>query len=71
MSNQSTRIDCRFESVATSHKLTRQREIVKGGFWERLLVLWHFCGAPHVLCKIEKFKDYNFTINSIDLERIS
>ena len=71
MSNQSTWIDCGFESVVTSHELTRQREIVKGGFWERLLVLWHFCGVPRVLCKIEKSEDYNFTINSIDLERIS
>ena len=22
-----------------------------------------FCGAPHVLCKIEKSKNYNFTVN--------
>ena len=47
-----------------------EREIVKCGFWERLLVLWHFCGAPSLLCKIEKSKDYNFTVYYIDLERI-
>ena len=30
-----------------------EREIVKGGFWERLPVFYHFCGAPSLLCKIE------------------
>ena len=42
----------------------------KWGFQERLLVLWHFCGVPHLLCKIRKSKDYNFTIYYIDLEKI-
>ena len=39
------------------------------GSGRRLLVLEHFCGAPRLLCKIRKFKDYNFTNDYMNLER--
>ena len=34
---------------------------------QRLLVFDHFCGAPHLLCKIRKSKDYNFTNDYMNL----
>ena len=43
------------------------REIVKWGFWLKILVLWHVCGAPRLLCKIRKSKGYNFTNDYMNL----
>ena len=33
----------------------------KWGFWRRLLVLGHFCGAPRFFMHYRKSKDYDFT----------
>ena len=43
------------------------REIVNGASGRRLLVLWHVCGAPRLLCKIRKSKGYNFTNDYMNL----
>ena len=48
----------------------KKKRIEMGASGEDLLVLWHFCCAPRLLCKIEKSKDYDFTIYSINLEMI-
>ena len=43
------------------------REIVKWGFWSKTTSLGALCGAPRLLCKIRKSKDYNFTNDYINL----
>ena len=48
----------------------KKKENRNGGFWQRLLVLGHFCCMPHLSMHYGKSKDYNFTIYSIELEKI-
>ena len=36
-------------------------EIVKCGFWRKLPLFYHFCGAPTQLMKISDFPIYSFT----------
>ena len=38
----------------------RYRDIVKGGFWERLLVLWYFCGVPRTFMQDRKVQRLQF-----------
>ena len=42
-----------------NHELTL--EIVKGGFWDKLPLFYHFCGAPTRIMKISNFPIYSFT----------
>ena len=48
--------DVHYVIFKLSYPVAREREIIKWGFWRRLLVLWHFCGAACALCKIESPK---------------
>ena len=36
-------------------------EIVKCGFWHKLPLFYHFCGAPTQMMKISDFHIYSFT----------
>ena len=58
----------RYLQILSGKDLYKQTIVVSAGTHDTFPT--RFPGVPHLLCKIRKSKDYNFTIYYIDLERI-